>query len=267
MNTPFSTRYLILFMKDTNHQQRSSNVQEQTTDLSYGRTSYNIGGDSVTKDYKVQENSILTKPRLGTRRYFWPNQQILFFTQCIVIVFVTFLCLYKSGFSDRKKATAGSTSDETHFSSPFLCEENTTYLTLLSTCMGYLVPAPKSTTEVHVVRKLQRGSKAGDSDIDDAVDQIDGTDRIQDAKAAKTSQQHNVWEFVCFAIEKTRATFSTQTFFVIVMVSIACSQLAFASDNLSCELKTAYFMVITYCLTFLLPPVYSAAQVNHMYEQ
>ena len=98
-----------------------------------------------------------------------------------MIVFVTFLCLYKlskSGFSDRKKATAGSTSDETHHSSPFLCEENATYLTLLSTCIGYLVPAPKPTTEVHVVRKLQRGNKAGDSDIDDAVDQIDGADRI-----------------------------------------------------------------------------------------
>ena len=257
-------------MKETNHQQRSSNVQEQTTDLSFGRTSYNIGGDNVAEDCKVQENSVFTKPRLGTRRYFWPNQQILFFTQCIVIVFVTFLCLYKlskSGFSARKKATAGSTSDETHHSSPFLCEENTTYLTLLSTCIGYLVPAPKPTTEVHVVRKLQRGSKAGDSDIDDAVDQIDGADRIQNAKAAKTSQQHNVWKFVCCAIEKTRATFYTQIFFVIVMVSIACSQLAFASDNLSCELKTAYFMVITYCLTFLLPPVHSAAQVNHMYEQ
>ena len=130
-------------------------------------------------------------------------------------VFVTFLCLYKlskSGFSGRKKATAGSTSDETHHSSPFLCEENTTYLTLLSTCIGYLVPAPKPTTEVHVVRKLQRGSKAGDSDIDDAVDQIDGADRIQNAKTAKTSQQHNVWEFVCCAIEKTRATFYTQFF-------------------------------------------------------
>ena len=92
-----------------------------------------------------------------------------------MIVFVTFLCLYnffKSGFSGRKKATAGSTSDETHHSSPFLCEENTMYLTLLSTCIGYLVPAPKPTTEVHV-RKLQRGSNAGDFDIDDAVDQID----------------------------------------------------------------------------------------------
>ena len=188
MNTPFSTRSLILILKDTNHQQPSSTVQEQTTDLSYGRTSYNIGGDNVTEDCKVQENSIFTKLRLGTRRYFRPNQQLLFFTQCIVILFVTLLCLYKlskSGCSSQKKATSGSTSDETHHSSPFLCKEETMYLTLLSTGIGSLVTATMPTTEVHNVRKLQRGSKAVDSDNDDAVDKIDGADRIQDAKAAK----------------------------------------------------------------------------------
>ena len=208
MNTPFSTRSLILIMKDTNHQQRPSNVQEQTTDSSDGRTFYNMGGDNVTEDCKVQENSNQDLALV----IFGPINR---FSQCIVIVFVNFLYLYKlskSGFSGRKKATAGSTSDETHHSSPFLCEENTTYLTLLSTCIGYLVTAPRPTPEVHVVRKLQRGSKAGDSDIADAVDQIDGADRIQDAKASKTSQQHNVWEFVCCAIERTRATFYTQFF-------------------------------------------------------
>ena len=80
-------------MKDTNHQQRSSNVQEQTTDLSFGRTSYNIAGDKVTEDCKVQENSVFTKPRLGTRRYFWPNQQIFIFhtmhCDCVCYLFVS----------------------------------------------------------------------------------------------------------------------------------------------------------------------------------
>ena len=162
------------------------------------------------------------------RRFLFPIHQILFFTQCLVIFCVVSPSLFKLS-ENRNDVNSHS----------FFCEENTTYLTLLSTCIGYLLLPPK------YIEKI-------------APFETDETDHaIQPNSNLHThTSKTSFWQFVCCKMEKNYVTFSTQICFVIVLTIVSCHKLAFSEERLSCELNTAFFMVLYCCITFLTPPVY-----------
>lgn len=162
-------------------------------------------------------------------RHCLPTSQVTFCAQIFIIVIIDSLCIYKLS----KEGLKSLLSDGDHF---FLCEENSTYFAILSTTIGYILDPPTPTKST--------GS-------DDQTDGVSTTVTFQPANS-------RLWNFYCCLLEGGQFKYFTQIALACLLVSVCSIQLCVRSPN--CDERTAYFMIITACLTYLLPPIFPGSE-------
>ena len=76
-------------------------------------------------------------------------------------------------------------------------------------------------------------------------------------KSSASDRPKRIWYCICLgqSVDNSRVIFLTQTCFVIGLASLCVLQLGLRKVN--CEKKTAYFMILSICLTYLLLPLSS----------
>ena len=162
------------------------------------------------------------------------HEQITFFIQLYVVVLLDFLCIYKLA---RNRVD----TEKNHW----ICEENTTYFTILSATLGYFLPPPTTpkrltTTTTTTTTTFSRSIRG---------EGVDSTDSPTTTTTPATN--NSVWNFVFFRLKRSDVVFFTQISFLSVLVLICVLQLSLRAPN--CEEKTAYFIILSACLGYLSP--------------
>ena len=196
------------------------------------------------------------------------DQQILFFfTPIFVIALVDLLCLFKlaqTSWFERSSSSGGTRLT--------VCEEISIYFTFLSTTLGFILPPPESNNlakgpkdisdqngqepSTHLQESEEREEEVQEEFKTTRTEDDDETD-CAERKCSASDRPKGLWYCVCLgqSVDSSRVIFLTQICFVIGLVSLCVLQLGLRKVN--CEEKTAYFMILSICLTYLLPPLSS----------
>ena len=165
-----------------------------------------------------------------------PHNQILFLAQYFVVVLLIIFCLVQL-------ALKNSSLEK----SILTCAENTIYFTILSTTIGYILPAPRPNSANNVTQTVEVTNL---DETDNAIENSSSPDFKFNPETESRSQ--SVWRFVCCITRRSDLLFLSQIAFVLIMSVVCVLQLSLREPN--CEEKTAYFTILSALLTFLLPP-------------
>ena len=188
------------------------------------------------------------------------HDKVLFCTRCFVVILLDVFCLFQLASSRERGKGSPTNSKEFAECVTVLCEENKAYFAVLSSTIGYLLPPPKRkkreslehTTSVSS-RNDEVSSNAFTADNNrDSFDGGQGDEKVSGRGRLRLSVD-NVWSFVCCSVRQLDLIFYFQITFVLVLSSTSVLQLSLR--NLNCEEKTAYFIILSACLTYLLPPL------------
>ena len=168
--------------------------------------------------------------------------KILFLAQCFVILTLDLLCILRLAAMSKR---------------PNTCEENTTYLTILSSTIGYLLPPPRaSSPDTNTQVEENCGNDEVDGSVDAGFRSPVGNRKtpINCSTLSHSEDSHGiVWNCHFFRIRHSHVVFYTQI--IIVVTLVICSSLQLIIREPTCEEKTAHFIIISSCLTYLLPPI------------
>ena len=167
-----------------------------------------------------------------------PLSQKLFIAQFVVLGVLNCFCLFQLTITSRRRELS--------------CAEKTLYLTLLSSTIGYLLPPPRPRNKnVANTPSVVQNRQIPDSDFPDAAINDSLYNTSQSLVDAVSDEQ---W-YCCYQkIGRQELMFFSQIAVIVSLVSFAILQMIL-STNPECEEKTAYFMIISTCLAYLVPSI------------
>ena len=199
-----------------------------------------------------------------------PISQILYLTQLSVIVILDTFCLLKLSFLRLKSKAPGCEESDQQ-----LCLDTSLYMSFLSSTLGYLIPPPRlpeniddknlsaTSCKTADINRQSKRLELSESEIQSHSKDLDFADGTlvevitshptytegSHSKQATTDQQ---WIFFNYIVGREFFIFFSQIILVFILVIFSVARLLFVK-SLSCEEKTAYFMILSTCIAYLLP--------------
>lgn len=200
-----------------------------------------------------------------TRKTFikFPQSISLFFVQCFLTAFIGIFCMIQLALSSTRDLS---------------CEEKSIYITLLSSTLGILSPPPSRNPDQKLLKYLKslRNKRLGhhqetnlNAEKSEACLQTnkrkENSEQIEfseiDLKTDPQSSSSSVttgeslWLFGK-RFEPAVVIFYSQTLLIVGLVIFSALRLCLKAST-NCDERTAYLMIISTCLTFVLPSVSS----------
>lgn len=214
-----------------------------------------------------------------------PVAQIAFLAQLAVIFVLDTFCLLKLSLTKTSSQRKTSFCDELHQE----CHETTIYMSILSSTLAFLIPPPRVPREnffnngkeatVEGLGKAKLGSvivgeltdvahscqpALGNTDqskleADDVPDCVNHQSNSFGCQKPSFACNGKNWVFVNRPVDRGVFIFCSQTLIVFVLVLFSALRMLIAS-SLSCEEKTAYLMILSACIGYILPNADSFTQ-------